>query len=62
MGAEAAPQALDKLAHGVDGEPCGCKVDRPIREVEGRQLEQAVAVVGDDVLDRSLCELASELS
>jgi hypothetical protein len=31
-------------------------------EVEGRQLEQAVAVIGDDVFHRRLGELAGELA
>jgi len=61
MGSEALAQALYQLTHCIDREAGGGQVDRLLGEVECRQLEQAVAVVDDDVLYGRLGELAGDL-
>ena len=54
-------ERLDDRAQGVDREPRRFEVGRPLPKVERRQLEQAVAVIGDDVLDRRGGQLALDL-
>jgi hypothetical protein len=51
--AEATLESLDEGTKGVDRKSGGSQVRRLVTEVDRRQLEKAVAVVGDDLLYRS---------
>ncbi len=58
---EPVAEPLDDRCERVDREARVVEAGRALGEVESGELEQAVAVVGDDVLRRCLGELALEL-
>ena len=54
-------QPLDQGGEGIDGQPRLVELGWLETQVEGRQLEQAEGVVGDDQVDRRAGQLFLEL-
>jgi hypothetical protein len=54
-------QPLDEGGEGIDGQPRLVELGWLQTQVEGRQLEQAEGVVGDDQVDRRAGQLFLEL-
>jgi hypothetical protein len=58
---QSAGQALDQHRHGVDGQASLVQSGRLLRQMDGRQFEQAVGVIGYDNVGRSVEKLAAQL-
>jgi hypothetical protein len=61
VGAEPASETLYDESHGIDSQASGVKARGLLRQVERCELEQAIAVIGDDVLGRGGRELTRQL-